>query len=250
MDLPKKEAAVEGQSQEYPSALIESAEALTQFVSEGQNFEDTMQRLAELAVHAMEGADRCSISLVTGTDKQLKNVAATDERARGIDDLQSETREGPCLASIEDQATFHIADMEQHDLWPEFCKRAADETDTQSMLCYVLRLSDEATGAMNMISSDKGAFTDDDLDTGTIFAAQAALAMTNALNQGEDQQEIEQLKAGLKTRQMIGQAVGILMASRQVDADAAFAILTKVSQTSNVKIRNIAEQVVNKAADL
>ena len=241
---------MEGQPKGYPSALIESAEALTQFVSEGQNFEDTMQRLAELAVHAMEGADRCAISLVVGTDKQLKNVAATDERARGIDEIQAETREGPCLASLEDHATFHIADLEQHDRWPEFCKRAVAETGTKSMLCYVLRLSEDATGAMNMISATKDAFTDDDLDAGTIFAAQAALAMTNALNEGEEQEEIKQLKAGLQTRQMIGQAVGILMASRQVDADDAFAILAKVSQTSNTKIRDIAEQVVNKATDL
>lgn len=233
----------------YPEALLQSAEALTEFVASDKGFEETMQRLAQLATHAVDGADGCAVSIIREQGKKMQNVAATPDRARLIDDLQTETGEGPCLSSIEDVATFHIADMSSNDDWPTFCRRALDETGTKSMLCFVLRLSNDATGAMNLLSSETDAFSDEDLETGTIFAAQAAVAMSNALEHGKDLKRIENLEGGMASRQVIGQAVGILMASRHVDSDEAFAILTKVSQNSNIKLREVAEKVVEESGE-
>lgn len=235
-----------GGSELYPQELIDSAEALTKLVATDAGFDETMQRLADLAVHAVEGADRCSVTLVRA-GREVKNVAATTDRARRIDELQAETGEGPCLSSIEDHKTFHIADMAREERWPQFTTRALEEAGARSMLSFVLRLSEDATGAMNMISSEVDAFTSDDLDTGTLFAAQAAVAMGDALGHQRDQEEIAQLKVGMETRQMIGQAVGILMSSRQVGADEAYEILKKASQNSNIKLREIASRVVDKA---
>ena len=208
-----------------------------------------MQQLAELAVHALDGGEDCSISLATLGGPDLKTVAAAGKFGNKIDALQRETGEGPCLSSIEEHAVFHIPNMRDDDTWPKFSK-AASEIGVRSMVCYVLRLSENSTGAMNMIATKEDAFSPEDVDTGTIFAAQAAVAMSGAITHEDDQAEVAQLEEGMKSRQMIGQAVGILMSTRRIDADEAFRILQKASQDSNIKLRAIAERVVDKAPEL
>ena len=238
------------ESHRYPPELLEAADALTKLVAADKGFEETMSRMADLAVHAIEGVEDCSISLVKGRGEEMKTMAATAEICYKIDALQVETGEGPCMSSIEDHATFRIPDMARDDTWPTFSKRAAEETGIQSMLSFVLRLSEEDTGALNLVSTKKDAFAEEDVDTGTLFAAQAAVAMADALGHADDQEKLEHLEKGMKTRQMIGQAVGILMSTRGVDQEAAFQILVKTSQNANIKLRDIAERVVEKAHDM
>jgi AmiR/NasT family two-component response regulator len=118
------------------------------------------------------------------------------------------------------------------------------------MLSFVLEVHDGALGAMNLASSTKGAFDDDDVATGTLFAVQAGIALANALAHESDRKEIEELQAGMMTRQMIGQAVGIVMATRAIDEKEAFDVLVRISQTTNTRLREIAEKVVEKASEL
>ena len=237
-------------SSRYPNELIDAAESLTKLVAADRPFEEAMSRLAELAVHAIDAADDCSISLSTGGGKELTTVTSTAEVGEQIDHLQRETGEGPCMSSIEETATFHIPEMEQDDTWPTFSKRAAEKTGVQSMLSFVLRLSDEETGALNMLSTKKNAFSEEDLDAGTLFAAQAAVAMADALGHSHDKKKIHDLEGGMETRQMIGQAVGILMSTRSVSSEEAFQILKRASQSSNIKLRKIAEKVIERADEI
>ena len=239
-----------GESHRYPPELLEAADALTKLVAADKGFEETMFRMAQLSVHAIDGAEQCSISLAKGRGKQMKTMAATADICYEIDGLQDETGEGPCMSSIKDHATFRIPDMAQDDTWPIFSKRAAEQTGVRSMLSFVLRLSDEDTGAMNLLSTENDSFSDEDVDTGTLFAAQAAVAMADALGHSDDQTKLGQLEEGMKSRQVIGQAVGILMATRAVNDQAAFAILKKASETTHTKVRDIAETLVRDAQDV
>ena len=60
-------------------------------------------------------------------------------------------------------------------------------------------------------------------------------------------EEIETLKEALRTRTVIGQATGLLMCGRSLTADAAFAQLVQSSSHTNVKLRDIATQMVTEA---
>src|SRR5688500_13030164 len=113
------------ESHRYPPQLLEAADALTKLVAADKGFEETMSRMAELAVHAIDGVEQCSISLVKGPSKEMKTMAATADICYTIDALQVETGEGPCMSSIKDHATFRIPDMAHDDTWPTFTKRAA-----------------------------------------------------------------------------------------------------------------------------
>jgi AmiR/NasT family two-component response regulator len=84
-----------------------------------------------------------------------------------------------------------------------------------------------------------GSFTDMSL-LGQLFAHQAAVALDYA-------REIDNLQEAMRTRQLIGRAVGIAMERYQLNEERAFAFLARVSQTRNVKLRAVAEEVVAEA---
>lgn len=227
----------------YPPELIESVEALARLVLVEEDVDSTSQRIVQLAVHAIDGAEDASISLFE--KGKITTVASTSDVGRQIDSLQYETAEGPCLSSIERHATFHIADVETDETWPSFSKRAATETGTRSMVTVVLELHDGARAALNLSSSEVDAFSEEDITMSAVFAAQAGVALGNALTHANSLKKVAELEEGMRTRQVIGQAVGIIMSTRQVDADEAFDILRKISQAANIKLRDIATRLVD-----
>jgi len=235
-------------AEEFPPALQESVEALSRLVTADETMESTIGRIAELAVEAIPTMDICSISLAI--DGKIKTVGATDPRAALIDEIQYETGEGPCLSAIEKHATFYIADMSADETWPKFSRRAAKETGVNSLLSYVLRVHESALGAVNMMSEQNDAFDANDQTAGVLFAAQAGVALANAVTHREDQIKIQQLEAGMESRSVIGEAIGLLMASRKCTKEEAFTILTEISQKSNIKLKEIASRLVDAAPDI
>jgi transcriptional regulator with GAF, ATPase, and Fis domain len=234
--------------EEYPRELTESIAALSRLVTASETLESTVGRIAHLSVLAVDRADECGISLVTG--KNIETVAVTSEVGWKVDGLQIETGEGPCMSSIKDQATFYIADMAHDETWPAFSARAAAETGVSSLVGYVLQVGEGALGALNLMSFQPKAFDDDAIAVGAVFAAQAGVALSNALTHEKNAQKVEQLEEGIQTRQVIGQAVGIVMATRHLNAEDAFEILKTISQNTNVKLKQVATGLVDRVDEL
>ena len=126
--------------------------------------------------------------------------------------------------------------------WPRFT-RAAVEQGLRSQVSMRLYTEKETFGALNMYSTTEDTIDPDVMHMAELFAAHASIAL------GRSRRE-EQLNAALLTRKMIGQAIGILMERHQVDEDGAFAYLTRVSSHSNVKLREVAKEIVALANDL
>jgi transcriptional regulator with GAF, ATPase, and Fis domain len=231
--------------QEYPSELMESMIALSKLLTADETVESTVARIAELSVLAIDSADECGVSLVSG--KSIKVMAATSELSNTIDVLQIETGEGPCMSSIKEQATFYIPDMAHDETWPVFSNLAAEKVGISSLLGFVLKVDEGSLGALTVMSHQIDAFDGEDIVAGAIFAAQAGVALANALTHQKGEKKVEQLEAGIRTRQVIGQAVGIVMATRQVMAADAFEILKTISQNANVKLKEVAASLVEGA---
>lgn len=227
---------------DYPRELVEGIQSLSDIVFAEGDLPSTIQRIAELAVHAVEGAEHCSVSLVRSGE--ISMIASTGDAARRLDELQYETDEGPCLSSIREHGIFHIRDLEQDQTWPSFSKRAAVETGIRSMLAFVLEVHQDVVGGMNLMSSEVASFSEDDVSTGALFAAHAAVALRNAVDADQASASKAQLEQGLETRKMIGQATGLLMAQEGLTSEEAFQRLVRVSQNANIKVREIAERYV------
>jgi hypothetical protein len=124
--------------------------------------------------------------------------------------------------------------------WPNFARRAVEETGVRSMLSYRLFLNDGNRGALNFYAMKPDAFDMASVATGSIFAAYASMAQLAALHQDLS----IHLSRAVESNREIGVAMGILMANNRLTQEAAFTSLRVASQHLHRKLRDIAADVI------
>jgi transcriptional regulator with GAF, ATPase, and Fis domain len=194
----------------------------------------TLNRICELAVATIDGCDHAGVSLVEG--RTISTQGSSDDVATRVDAIQYETGEGPCLDAIRDHEVVVTDDLATEERWPDFASRTVVDVGARSMLSFRLFADEDTLGALNLYSREPGAFGDESREFGCLFAAHAAVAMSSA-------KQHEQMEEALRSRDVIGQAKGILMARQGVTEDQAFDMLRRASQRLNVKLREVAERV-------
>lgn len=214
------------------------AEMARSLLAEG-DVQHTLQKICDLAVEVIDGCDHAGISFLTG--KQVDTPAASDDVPRQVDAIQYETGEGPCLDAIRDHDVFESPDLGREDRWPQFATRAQRETGITSMVSLRLFVAGDTLGALNLYSKAADAFDERSRTVGLVFAAHAAVGLSSAMHD-------EQMEEALQSRDLIGQAKGILMAREHVTAEEAFDMLRRASQRLNVKLRDVASEVVDPSA--
>lgn len=203
-----------------------------------QDVQQTLQRIVDLAVETVAGCDAAGITFIKG--KELSTPAASDDVPRHVDAIQYEVGEGPCLDAIREHEIFRTGDLGREQRWPRFSSRARKETGVTSMMCFRLFVDGDTFGALNLYSKARDAFDDRARAVGLVFAAHAAVALSTALHD-------EQMEEALRSRDVIGQAKGILMAREGVGAEEAFEMLRRASQRVNMKLRDVARQIAESA---
>jgi GAF domain-containing protein len=196
--------------------------------------QDTLGGIVCAAVDNVPGAQFAGITVVEARRK-VSTRAWSDEVVRDCDRAQYETGQGPCLDSVYEHRTVRLSDMHAEQRWPEFTRRAI-ENGIGSMLSLQLYVDGDNLGALNLYSSSPDAFSDESEHVGLLLAAHAAVAMASARRE-------EQLVQAIETRDLIGQAKGILMERYQITGDQAFSVLIQASQVTNIKLRDIAEHL-------
>ncbi len=196
----------------------------------------TLTRIAALAVDTIDGCNHAGVSLIQG--RNVRTEGSSNEVPKKVDAIQYEVDEGPCLDAISEQQVVETADLATEERWPNFARRTVEETGVRSMMSFRLFAEHDTMGALNLYSKDPDAFDDESRNVGAVFAAHAAVAMSSAKQQ-------EQMEEALRSRDLIGQAKGVLMARQGVTEDRAFDMLRRASQRLNVKLRDIAEQVAH-----
>jgi transcriptional regulator with GAF, ATPase, and Fis domain len=199
----------------------------------------TLQTITAGAVDAVPGVESASISYVTG-HRTVESRAATGELARRADELQTRVHEGPCLDSIWTQQTVRIDDMATEHRWPRFAAGAA-ALGAGSSLSFRLFVEEDDLGALNLYATEPHTFGAESEDVGLVFAAHAAVALAGARHEHD-------LQAALGSRDVIGQAKGILMERYKLPADEAFLLLARVSQRTNRKLVEIARDLTETGA--
>jgi len=219
--------------------------ALSQFVFSKTSMGETLLRVSQITTDALPAADMAGISLL-GADGKPTTGIFTDPQAPEIDAAQYASGRGPCLDSWRLQTVIRLDDMDAADAYPEFAK-AARAHGVQSTLSLPLMAGEDAAGAMNLYSRTAKGFTVEDERTGTLLAGAAAIVLVNASAYWQASQLSEQLSQAMQSRAVIEQAKGILMArSPHLTADDAFDLLRKASQRENVKLRDIAQRIVDR----
>jgi ANTAR domain/GAF domain len=201
--------------------------------------EATLQRIVEVSRLIVPGCHHAGITLLRRG--QPETPAATDDVSAAVDAVQYEAGEGPCLSAILEADMFRTGDLAEETRWPRFSRPAVQRTGVRSVLAYRLFTDEDTFGALNLYSRERNAFDDDAVGVGHILTAHAALAFARA----RERAQIAGLEQAVASNRAIGMAIGILMAIRHVGQDDAFDLLRTVSQRTNRKLREIADDVVH-----
>lgn len=207
--------------QEHPPADIDAA----------------LTELTESGVSYIPAAQHGGITIATREGK-LHTAAATSEIAVLLDKIQQRCAEGPCLTAAWEQHITKIDDVETDQRWPAYCRDAREETPIRSIMAFQLYADHRTMGALNYYSEQPYAFDADAIEAGLIVATHTALAW-NLLRRDE------QFRSALASRDIIGQAKGMVMERFKIDAVQAFEVLKRLSQSSNTPLVDIARGIID-----
>jgi GAF domain-containing protein len=213
--------------------MLHASRRLAEVLAPG-DLDQTLSRITAAAVEVLPEVAYASIT-VKHADGRLETFAPTDDLILGLDAAQYELQEGPCYEAAVDTAHVLSPDL-AHD--PRFPAYAPLAVATGIAAQAGIRLFDapDSNGALNLYSLSTGAFSDLD-SLAELFTHQSAVALAYA-------RQVTQLKEAVQTRQLIGQAVGVTMERYDLDEARAFGFLARLSQDNNVKLRIVAERLL------
>ena len=206
-----------------------------------ETISSAVELVTALLVETVPGATGAGVTLVDS--RGTRSVAASDDLVTEADRLQYELGEGPCLDSWRDRATLQVDDTTTEARWPQWSKAAA-QVGVRSMLSSPLLAGQDCVGAIKVYSTEPGAFDARAAHVVELFARQAAVLLANMQTLADARRTSAQLTEALQTRDVIGQAKGILLARGVADDRAAFATLVAMSQHTNAKLRDVARDLV------
>ncbi len=201
------------------------------------DLDHTLTQISAAAVEVMPEVDYASFT-VRHADQTLTTEAPTAGLLIPLDVAQYELREGPCYDAATDGSHVISPDLATDDRFPRYAAVAV-ASGIRAQVGLRLFEGPRGDGALNLYSHQRGAFRDwGALEA--LFAHQACVAIAYA-------REIDDLQQAVRTRKAIGQAIGILMERYGLTDQRAFAFLSRLSQHRNVKLRIVAQELVDEA---
>ncbi len=210
---------------------------------------DLLRDVAEFAVQAIPGADDASVALTDPRHgiSSMQTWAATAELVQEIDAVQyNELGEGPGITCMQSGRPTVSGSLGSDNRWPHLGGRVA-RMRVHSALALPLMVDDQVIGSINAYAKNRDAFAQHAVRLGSRFAKPAAVSVYNAQLLADAHERTLRLQRALDSRTLIDQAIGIIRSRSGGSADEAFERLTHISQTENVKLSAVAEQLVDEA---
>jgi hypothetical protein len=209
-----------------------------------RDLELTLHQIVASAVATIPGVDAGSISM--NQQGRIETRHPTSETIGKLDDRQSDLDEGPCITAIEDppeSGTVVAADLAGADAhrWPRFAPYVV-EAGYRALMSTQLSIDGGVRAALNLYSATPDAFDAEARTLAGLFGIQAALVLYGSA-------QAMHLQSAVDSRDLIGQAKGILMERFSVDDETAFQMLVKSSQETNLKLTAVARWLTASAPD-
>jgi transcriptional regulator with GAF, ATPase, and Fis domain len=203
-----------------------------------RSVDEVLDLIVHSASETIPGINHVGVS-VTHRDGRVDTRAASDDLVIDLDKLQYELAEGPCIDALRNADFVQVDRVPDDQRWPRYSPRAA-KAGIRSQMAFRLYTDDATLGGLNLYSTESETLNADARHIAALFATHAALALGKA-------REESTLHAALQTRGKIGQAIGIIQERYELNEDRAFEFLTRVSQTGNIKLRDVATELVEQA---
>jgi ANTAR domain/GAF domain len=171
----------------------------------------------------------------------------TGQLALDADEMQYERGHGPCIEAGETGMVLLVRDMRQDQRWPDYAARVVPR-GVLSSLSVPLPMQTDVIGALDCYSRTPAAFSSTQVDLAVELSAHIGATVAGAVIHHDTARYMDDMKAAMVNRAVIEQAKGIIMAQNRCDAEAAFTILSRASQSRNIKLRDLAREVVERAS--
>jgi GAF domain-containing protein len=205
-----------------------------------RELDEVLTEIVQIARRAIPGTEATSITLIR--EDRGFTAAFDGQLAMDADELQYERGYGPCLDAGRSGEVFVVEDMRSEERWPDYAVHVA-ELGVRSSLSIPLPFQGATIGALNNYAREAGAFGETDVALGEEVAAFVAIAVGNAEASARATDDVANMRRAMASRAVIEQAKGILMERYKITAEQAFTLLTHASQRSNVKLRDVAEEL-------
>jgi hypothetical protein len=213
-----------------------------------------LEHVVEIGARVVAGADVVSVTLDRGGRDGYSTPAYSDPLAVRLDEVQYAQEEGPCVRAL---AAGGLGVAQSDDLahdpgFPRFGPRAAEEGARSVFAIGLFPVGEKRPlrGALNFYRRDTGGLGRADREAAVLLAAHVSTALAYVTVTEASELRDTQFQTALDSRDVIGQAKGILMERRGLPADQAFDVLRRASQDLNVKLRDVAATIAERRADL
>jgi GAF domain-containing protein len=208
-----------------------------------ETVEQFLHELAVLATRTVSVDMSCGTALRQRA-RPASATACTDPAAAEADQVQFQDGTGPAVHALRHGEPARVDDTGADERWPRFSEQAAALGIAS---CYAVPLVSDgvAVGALALYARAPGAFGDAETIRADEFAKHASGALTLSLRMASCTEQNEQLRSSIVSRAVIDQALGVIMATEHCPRDRAFAILRRVSQNTNVKLRDLAATIMS-----
>jgi GAF domain-containing protein len=196
--------------------------------------EETLDTVLRFALDGV-GCSMAGVVFVHGRGR-IETAAATDPAVRQLEEAQRELGAGPDLEILAADEAVVVDDTTTDERWPGWGRRAAD-LGIRGLLAVRLHTRDTTVGTLNLYADRPAAFGEDDIAIAHIFARHAAVALASARN-------LQNMWEAVDARKAVGQAQGILMERYRLTPEQAMSVLLRYSQDGNLKLRVVAEQLI------
>jgi hypothetical protein len=234
-------------SRQSGGAVAEAlTEALASFAREMTTLYDPDELLQQLVDRATTILAAAGAGIMLADDAgELRYVAATDDRVVAAEQHQDRVRDGVCFEAYTSGRPLAVADLlAAADRWPAYADGVL-HLGFRAVLGIPMRGAGSKIGVLNVYRSEPGTWSRDDVDAAEVLGIMGTGYILHGYQQRDHHSVVEQLQAAIASRDLIGQAKGILMAELDVDAETAFQVLRERSQRSNQKLRDVAGQLVD-----
>jgi GAF domain-containing protein len=226
----------------------EAMESLRRIHGGEEPLDGVLARVAGTALSAVLDADAVTVTVLSA-DGGARTAAYTDEQMLAVDAQQYSSGRGPCLDAARQRTPVRVVIDTDEQRWPEYVAAARAQGVRSSLSAPLIAgevgADGELVGSLNVYSQTRSAFDSFDEELMRLFTVAASMAITNARAWEQARDTVSQLERALTSRSEIDQAKGVLRLLYDVDADQAFAILAKQSQNDNVKLRDVARNILD-----
>ncbi|WP_167133961.1 GAF and ANTAR domain-containing protein [Arthrobacter sedimenti] len=222
---------------------------LEQMLVASAGLDEFLESFVEAAAAVLsDGHIEILASVVLLRPRTKATIAGTSQTARRLADIQCRFDDGPCMKAATTGGAVVVEDSGVDATFPLYSS-AALQKGIRSALSVPIRLDGPEKAVVTYFSRQAGAFHEEKVELAERFAGEASTPLRLAIRLARLTDRAEHLAAAMESRTTIDLAAGVIMSQNRCSQDEAIEILRAASTARNMKLRDLALNVLTSTVD-